>query len=77
MTDIRKRGERLAIPGTLRPEIKKNMHLEHTGIEGCLRRARKSVYWPGMTSEIKEWIKTCETFQEYDNAQNQGNHHVP
>ena len=62
-------GERLVIPGTMRPEIKKNMHLGHTGIEGCLRRARESVYWPGMTSEIKEWIKTCETCQEYDNTQ--------
>ena len=63
------RGERLVIPGTMRSEIKKNMHLGHTGIEGCLRRARESLYWPGMTSEIKEWIKTCETCQEYDNSQ--------
>ena len=56
------RGERFVIHGTMRSEIKKNMHPGHTGIDGCLsRRARESVYWPGMTSEIKEWIKTCET----------------
>ena len=39
----------------------KDVHLGHTGIEGCLRRARKSVYWPGMNNDIKELIQTCET----------------
>ena len=41
----------------------------HTGIEGCLRRARESFYWPGMNNEIKELIKTCETCREFENAQ--------
>ena len=36
------RGERLVIPSTMRSEL--NMHMVHTGIEGCLRRARLSVY---------------------------------
>ena len=53
----------------MRSEIKKNMHMQHTRIEGCFRKVRESVYWPWMTSDVKEWIKTRETCQEYDNSQ--------
>ena len=63
------RGERLVIPQTERSRIKKDIHIGHVGIEGCLRRARESVYWPGMNAEIKEWIQTCETCREYERSQ--------
>jgi hypothetical protein len=59
------RGERLVVPENMRSEIKKDIHMGHTGIEGCLRRARELVYWPGMNSEIKSWIQMCDTCQEY------------
>ncbi|XP_066022566.1 uncharacterized protein [Pocillopora verrucosa] len=51
------KGERLVV---LRAEIKKDIHALHTGVEGCLKRVRESVYWPGMNSELKRWISTCE-----------------
>ena len=38
------RGERLVIPHAMRSQIKKDIHLRHSGIEGCLRRAREYVY---------------------------------
>ena len=60
------RGERLVIPYTMRSQIKKDIHLGHVGIEGCLRRARESVYWPGMNGKIKEYIQTCETCREFE-----------
>ena len=53
-------GERLVVPQALRAEIKKELHASHAGLEGCLRRARESVYWPGMNSELRHWISTCE-----------------
>ncbi|KAK3715610.1 hypothetical protein QZH41_009028, partial [Actinostola sp. cb2023] len=62
-------GDRLVIPKSMRKSIKKELHSSHSGIDGCLRRARESVYWPGMSSEIKEWISTCETCREYETAQ--------
>jgi transposase InsO family protein len=58
------RGERLVIPVSMRPEIKRDVHVGHNGITGCLRRARESVFWPGMTSEIKIYIETCEICRE-------------
>lgn len=54
------KGERLVVPQGLRTEIKKDIHVSHAGVEGCLRRARESVYWPGMNAELRHWISTCE-----------------
>ena len=54
------KGERLVVPQGLRAEMKKDIRASHAGAEGCLKRARESVYWPGMNSELKHWISTCE-----------------
>ena len=54
------KGERLVVPQGLRAEIKKDIHVSHAGVEGCLKRTRESVYWLGMNSELKRWISTCE-----------------
>ena len=54
------KGERLVVPQGLRAEIKKDIHVSHAGVEGCLRRVRESFYWPGMNAELRHWISTCE-----------------
>ena len=48
--------QRIIIPKTIRPEIIARSHSSHLGIESCLRKARDSVFWPGMSSEIKEAV---------------------
>ena len=50
----------------MRDEIKRDIHTAHSGIEGCLRRARECVYWPGMNDEIKHWISTCEPCRQFE-----------
>ena len=45
--------------------MKREVHSAHLGISGCLRRARESLFWPGMTSELKEFISTCETCSKF------------
>ena len=54
------KGKRIVVPQGLRAEIKKDIHALHAGVEGCLKRARESLYWPGMNYELKRWISTCE-----------------
>ena len=39
------RGERLVILHIMRSHIKRDIHIGHVGIEGCLIRERESVYW--------------------------------
>ena len=34
-------------------------HTSHIGVEACIRRARDSLYWPCMTTELKEYIAKC------------------
>ena len=55
------RGERILIPSSLRKEIKQKLHAGHLGINSCLRRARELVFWPGMSSEIRQFIESCDT----------------
>ena len=55
------RGERIVIPQTLRPDMKKKIHAGHAGINSCLRRARTLVFWPRMSSEIRQYCEACIT----------------
>ena len=63
------KGERVIIPTSLRQEMKDAIHSAHIGIEGCLRRARECVYWPGMNADIKEFISSCEVCAAEGKAQ--------
>lgn len=41
-------GECVVIPDALRRDITRPLQSSHLGVEGCLRRARECVYWPGI-----------------------------
>lgn len=47
------KGDRAVIPQALRKDMLKRIYASHLGIEGCLRRARESIYWPQMNAEVK------------------------
>ncbi|XP_064098050.1 uncharacterized protein K02A2.6-like [Macrobrachium nipponense] len=55
---------RIVIPLNLRHKIMQVVHSAHIGIEGCLRRARECIYWPGMNSDIKQFI-LCEICNKF------------
>lgn len=57
--------QRIIIPQVIRPEIIARSHASHLGIESCLRKARDSVFWPGMSSEIKEVVLQCSVCAEF------------
>jgi len=63
------RGERIVIPKSLRYDMKQKLHAGHLGINSCLRRARTYLYWPGMSSEIRNFIETCPTCNTIANKQ--------
>ncbi|CAC5389163.1 unnamed protein product [Mytilus coruscus] len=60
------KGERVIIPKSLRTDMIKKIHSSHIGIEGCLRRARESLYWPRMNAEVKDFIQRCETCRTFE-----------
>ena len=59
------KGERVIVPPTLRHEMKERVHASHVGIQGCLRRAREAIFWPGMSCEIGAYIADCETCKSH------------
>ena len=63
------RGERVVIPCSLRLDIKNKLHAGHFGINSCLRRARELVFWPGMSSDIRQTIERCSTCAMYCDRQ--------
>jgi len=46
-----------------------NLHSSHIGIEGCLRRAREHVYWPGMNAALKDYMGSCEICLKFRHEQ--------
>ena len=63
------RGKRVIIPAAMRPDIKVKLHAGHMGINSCLRRARELVFWPGMSSEIRQYIESCDTCVTHSDKQ--------
>ena len=59
------KGLRLVIPAVMRREMLVLAHATHIGTEGCLRRARETMIWPRMASELKEYIAKCDVCMKY------------
>ena len=53
-------GRRVIIPESLHADTRQKVHSAHLGVNACLRRARESVFWPGMVSELQQLITTCD-----------------
>ena len=57
------------VPSSLRPKIHERLHGAHTGVEGCLRRARETVYWPGLNADLRDYIAKCGACATYQKDQ--------
>ncbi|ETX01927.1 MAG: hypothetical protein ETSY2_36450 [Candidatus Entotheonella gemina] len=53
------RGGRIVIPPPLRKTYLDKIHGSHLGITKCRERARQSVWWPGISKQLKELIQNC------------------
>ena len=53
------RGNRIIIPELLRDEVIKRLHTGHMGLTKTLDRAKAAVWWPGMSSQLKETVENC------------------
>ena len=67
--DLVLKGERIIVPSSMRKEMKDLLHTGHVGIERCKRRARESIYWPGLNGELKDLVSNCSTCLQHRNGQ--------
>ena len=58
------RSCRIIIPVKLRKEILRRLHASHQGIERTKRRARETVYWPSVDSDIVNTVASCSPCSE-------------
>ena len=50
----------IVIPSALRLEVLDKIHEGHQGIVKCRARARESVWWPGLSREIRDLVTNCK-----------------
>ena len=60
---------RLVIPEALRHRVASNLHAGHQGIDSMLRRARQTVYWPGMEGDLQYHRSLCEACNAHSPSQ--------
>ena len=66
-------GQRLIVPKNLRKEMLERIHESHLGEEKCKSRARGTLYWPRMNTEISQMVSRCSICLEF----RQGNRKEP
>ncbi len=52
---------RLVVLESLRNQVASNLHASHQGLDSMMRRARQSVYWPGMEGDLLHHRASCES----------------
>lgn len=63
------KGSRIVIPHSMRPNLLAHLHKGHLGIEKIRRRARESVFWPGINMDITHKCKLCSTCEKFQAKQ--------
>ena len=63
------KGDRLIIPQSLRHDVLKKIHMGHQGETKCILLARESVFWPGITNDIKSMVQRCTACAQHQHAQ--------
>ena len=53
------RESRVVIPASLRVDMLDKIHSAHQGITKCREHAKHSVWWPGLSKQLEEAVKSC------------------
>jgi len=61
------KDECIVISTKLRSDMLKTAHQGHLGIKKTKARARKVIYWPGISSDIEQLISKCATCNTHRN----------
>lgn len=64
-------GQRIVVPAALRRRTLARLHDSHRGVEATRRRARQTVFWPGIDSDIANTVRACEPCQVLQPSQQQ------
>ena len=63
------KSDRILVPRNLRKQFIEKLHAAHLGVDYTLRAARESMFWPGMSEQIANYIRNCEVCMMYSGSQ--------
>ena len=63
--DILLYGSRIVVPSSMQESSIEKIHAGHLGLQKCLLRAEISVWWPGITGQLKRHIQNCRECREH------------
>ena len=58
-------GSRIVVPYSMQESTIEKIHAGHLGLQKCLQRAEISVWWPGITGQLKHHIQNCRECREH------------
>ena len=58
--DLICKGTRFVIPGGACQAMLERLHSSHIGTNGCIRRAREVIFYPGIVAAIRALVQRCE-----------------
>jgi len=58
-------GSRIVVPYSMQESTIKKIHAGHLGLQKCLQRAEISVWWPGVTGQLRQHIQNCRECREH------------
>lgn len=63
------KDQQIVVPRAMRHDMLDIIHQSHLGQVLCIRRARESIYWPGMTNDIVDKVQRCDKCCQYQRNQ--------
>ena len=63
------KGDRVVVPESLRTRVLEATHTGHQGETKCLLLARQSVFWPGISNDIRQMVKDSALCNRHQQAQ--------
>ena len=59
------KGCRLVIPSSLQKELLQRIHEGHQGIVKCRERVKTSIWWPGVSKDVENFVNNCDKCAEF------------
>lgn len=58
-------GERIIVPKSLRSDMLEKLHESHVGMTKTKLRARGILYWPGIDTDIENFVSRCRVCEMF------------
>lgn len=66
--DVVFRDERVFVPRSLRSQMLATLHVGHAGITKSKKRANGIMFWPGISSDIEDYVSQCKSCCRFRNS---------